>query len=326
MLSRTAEGLFWLGRYIERADNVARFVEAGRRFDAMSGASGDDGNEWEAVLIAAGSRQTFPGDITKATAEDAIPFMVADPDNPSSVQSCFAMARANARAQRGAISSDAWEAVNTAWRAAQNITPLECTPRYLARTLERMRTFTSLFRGALAATMLRDESLTFLRLGQFVERADATARLLDVKYHVLLPDDHPVGSAKDQLQWNTLLRAAGARSAYRWVYRKPVEHRLVIDLLLLNKRSPRSYQFCMNEVCAYLTTLHAGGSASQSSLALANEMRESLQADDVDAIVAHGLHEYLTNRIVGCNRLAAAISADFGFAPILAADVQVQTT
>ena len=165
--------------------------------------------------------------------------------------------------------------------------------------------------------MLRDERYSFLRLGQFVERADATARLLDVKYHVLMPSDHPIGSAMDQLHWSSLLSAAGARSSYRWVYRAPVKARLVIDFLVLNLRSPRSLRFSHEAISDELARLHVGGAHQQESLALSSGLRDDLRQASLDGIFAFGLHEYLTDMIIRSNKLAIAIGSDFGFGPIL---------
>lgn len=331
MLSRTAESLFWLGRYMERADNVARLIEAGRRFDAMSGRSGKAGdpdrseNDWGAILIAAGCRSTFDGDLTEATPAEAIRHLLIDSENPSSIRSCYSFARANARAQRGSVSAETWGAANDAWRAALALSDVDCDPRFVAGTLERMRKFSALFRGAVGSTMLDDERLRFMLIGQYLERADATARLVDVKYHVLLPDADRVGSAMDQLQWNTLLRAAGSRSAYRWVYHKPVEYRLVIDLLLLHAASPRSYRFCLDRLHELLCSLHEGSEASGESLNDIKELRDRLIQIDVEDIIQRGLHEYLTELIYHCNRLALTISGDFGFGPAPNTQAQEQS-
>jgi len=320
MLSRAAEALFWLGRYMERADNVARLLEAGRRLDSLAGKAGLGTNEWAAILIAAGCRSTYVGDIEQVTAVQAMHHLVMDPANPSSLQSCFAAARANARAQRGSITADVWLAANDAWRETRDLDETACRPRYVSDIVGKSQQFTALFRGAVSATMLRDERFGFIRLGQFIERADATARLADVKYHVLMPADHPIGSSIDQIQWNNLLRAAGSRSSYRWVYKAPVESRLVVDFLLLNTRTPRSLRFCVEEAAKELDRLHEGGAYSTHSLKAARELRDELRNTDVDAIIAFGLHEYLTNMIVRSNKLAISIGSDFGFGPIVEPD------
>ncbi|WP_158964869.1 alpha-E domain-containing protein [Chachezhania sediminis] len=325
MLSRTAEGLFWLGRYMERCDNLGRLVEAGRRFDLTGAQIDADTNEWGAILIAAGCSGTYPGEVKKATGEEALHHLILDPSNPSSVQACFAQARANARAQRGSITLDVWTAVNDAWSETRLFSERDCAPRNLPSTVDQIRQYTARFRGCVEGTMLRDERYQFLRLGQFVERADATARLVDVKYHVLMPEEHPVGSAMDQLHWNNLLIAAGARSAYRWVYRAPVQVRLVIDFLLLNRRNPRSLRHCFDNILAELGNLHSEGAYGGGSLADAINLRDELSGTEVDVVIGRGLHEYLTEMIVRSNNLAISIGSDFGFGPILTDETQAQS-
>ena len=325
MLSRTAEGLFWLGRYMERADNLARLIEAGRRCDLTGAHVETESNEWAAILIAAGCSNTFGKDPEEATGAEACHHLILDPENPSSVQACFALARANGRAQRGSVTADVWAAVNDAWAETRLFSERDYAARNLAGTVDQIRQYAARFRGAMEGTMLRDERYQFMRLGQFVERADATARLVDVKYHVLMPADHPVGSGVDQLHWNNLLLAAGARSAYRWVYREQVQYRLVIDFLLLNRRNPRSLRHCLDHILAELGNLHSEGAHGDGSLTDANALRDDMTSTDVDVIIGRGLHEYLTEVIVRSNKLAISIGSDFGFGPILSENTQVQT-
>ncbi|WP_121061182.1 alpha-E domain-containing protein [Chachezhania antarctica] len=325
MLSRTAEGLFWLGRYMERADNLARLIEAGRRFDLTGAHIETESNEWAAILIAAGCSNTFEKDPEEATGAEACHHLILDPENPSSVQACFAAARANARAQRGSITTDVWAAANDAWADTRLFSERDYAPRNLASTVDQIRQYAARMRGAVEGTMLRDERYQFMRLGQFIERADATSRLVDVKYHVLMPEDHPVGSGVDQLHWNNLLLAAGARSAYRWVYREQVQVRLVIDFLLLNRRNPRSLRHCLDQIQAELGNLHGDGAHSNGSLTHASALREDMTRTDVDFILGQGLHEYLTEMIVRSNKLAISIGSDFGFGPILSETTQEQS-
>lgn len=314
MLSRTAGDLFWLGRNIERADNVSRLVEAGRRFETLAGSHGTLGNEWTAILIVAGCRDTFPGDIEKASGQEAIHHLLLAEQNHSSVWSCFNFARANARAQRGAISTDTWLAVNEAWSFAQNLSEVDCSSKRLIATLERIRGLTAQFRGAATSTLLMDERLRFLELGRHIERADATARLIDVKYHVFLPEGASVGSGFDQLHWHSMLHAAGARASYRWVYRQAVHYKLVIDFLVLNTSTPRSCRFALTAALLQLEALHRSGSAAQTSLEAARQLCSELETVDATGIIAQGLHEYSTLLIINCNALATQIARDFGFA------------
>lgn len=313
MLSRTAEGLFWLGRYVERAENLARLLEAARRFDQISPVSEKSGNEWSAVLVAAGCRETFKGTLEMATAAEAIRHLVDDDENPSSIQACFAIARQNARAQRPAITREVWAAADEAWRETQDFGDKSLSPRMVAELLERVMRFSALFRGCVEATMLRNEAYNFVRMGQLIERADATARLLDVKYHVLLPHDREVGGSLDQLQWSHVLRAAGMRTAYRSVYRKPVQADLVIDFLVLNRKCPRSLHYCHDGIVEHLMHLVDDGTQDNGSLSEAIRIRDGFGATSSREIIQRGLHEYLTEMVALTNKMAIGIGSDFGF-------------
>lgn len=315
MLSRTAEGLFWLGRYVERAGNLARLLEAGRRFDQMSSGVDAPSNEWEAILIAAGCSNTFEGDVKKADAQDAIRHICTDDTNPSSIKACFAMARANARAQRVALTADVWDAANDGWSETRKFSDESLTPRHLSGTLDRVRQLAAQFRGSVDGTLLRDEGYAFVRLGMMMERADATARLLDVKYHVLLPSDRSVGGSFDELQWSHVLRAAGARSSYRMVYRKPVESKLVMDFLIRNAQCPRSLRYCYDRIHRHILELAEATGQGANSLSEVGSIHAELRDSKVDSIIAYGLHEYLTELIARTNRLAISIGSDYAFGP-----------
>ena len=324
MLSRSAEGLFWLGRYIERAENVARLIDAACNIDNMPQESPLPGTEWSAILIAAGCRDTFQGDIETSDGPAAIRHLLIDPQNPSSIFNSFECARSNARAQRVAITQEVWTSVNEGWREIRDVDDADCTGGGLSRVLDRVRALAADFRGAVAGTQLRNAGFDFLRLGESLERADATARLLDVKYHVLLPETQPVGGGYDQLQWNNLLRAAGVRSAYKWAYRAEVSAELVVDFLALNRQCPRSLHFCYASMCRRLDRLCEKPSRSREALGQACDIRATLSRDTAKEMLAFGLHEYLTDKIVRTNTLAQTIGADFGFGSV-AAQTQQQT-
>lgn len=314
MLSRTADGLFWMSRYIERAENLARLLEAGNRLDQMPATDGTPRNEWSAILIAAGCRDSFNGDPDSPTESyRAIRHLTIEKSNPSSILACFELARANARAQRGALTGEVWTAVNGSARRVRELTDSAMSLRSLRHFVDEVRAAAGLFRGAVESTQLRTEGYNFIRLGEYIERADATARLLDVKYHVLLPQNRPVGSSFDQLQWNHLLRAAGARAAYRWVYHQPVQSELVIDLLVLNEQSPRSLSYCFDQICRYLDLLEREGAAPTISKATATETLERMRQGDWREVISFGLHQYLTDIVKRTNTLAAGIGQDFGF-------------
>ena len=313
MLSRTAEGLFWMARYVERAENIARLLEAGRRFDGLPSPDDARGNEWGAILEAAGCKETFGRPLEEATAESAIRHLIHDPKNLSSIQSCFAAGRVNARAQRIALTAEVWSGVNDAWRETRDIRPADYSGGRLVGFIEACRARASLVRGAIEGTQLRRHGYNFLRLGQFIERADATARLVDVKYHVLLPREGRAGDAYDQLQWTHLLRAAGARSAYRWEYKKAVRYDLVAGFLILDPHSPRSVRYCIDRVHANIEKLSQTLGISPYCLDMAATLRSRLVNATAQHIIESGLHEYLTQLIIETNTLAIRIAQDFNF-------------
>lgn len=313
MLSRTAEGLFWLGRYIERAENTARLLEAALQIDQMPISSPEVGSEWSAILIAAGCRSTYPGDIERADGPAAIRHMLIDEANPSSIRNCFEAARSNARAQRIALTIEVWSSINESWREMRALSEADCSGAGLPRILERVRSLAAEFRGLISGTQLRNAGFDFLRLGEAVERADATARLLDVKYHVLLPEAFAVGGSYDQLQWNHILNAAGARTSYRWAYRAEVSAELVVDFLLLNRQFPRSLRYCYDRILRRLERLCENANFESKALFQATAMRNSLKRDDARLILLGGLHEYLTDKIERTIKLATTIGSDFGF-------------
>lgn len=313
MLSRTAEDLFWMARYVERADNVGRLVEAGRRFESLSNPQSGLGNAWTAILIAAGCKDTFGDGLETASAQAAVLHLVLDENNPSSIRSSFANARGNARAQRVAVTAGLWEALNRAWRETRVLKERDISEGNLGAFIERTRQHASLFRGEVEGTLLRNPGYWFVALGQLIERVDATARLLDVKYHVLLPDAKMPEASRDQLQWNHLLRAAGVKSNYRWVYNEPVNYERVADLLILNAQCPRSLRFCYDRIVRRLQTLSQDLYMDVPSLNQAVAIRDDLHDESATNIIAAGLHEYLTDIILMTNQLALSIAADFGF-------------
>lgn len=313
MLSRTAEGLFWMSRYIERAENVARLIDAGRRMDTLPRTDGESAQEWASVIIAAGCSETYPRPLAQADEASVAHHLIFDRDNPSSIRSCFEYARSNARAMRTAVTADVWDSVNEAWSSMRARSPAAVTGGGLSPFLDWTRAQGQRFRGAVDDTLLRDAGYGFVRLGQFVERADATARLLDVKYHVLLPDGAEIGGALDHVQWVQILRAANAQRAFRHVYRQGVRPDLVADFLILNPMAPRSLKHCYSMLVRHLDMMGVAGShpcRAQGRATLAQLME--LKIEDV---FEAGLHEFLTEFIEANNTLAVQIATDHGFGP-----------
>src|SRR5690348_691904 len=240
MLSRTADSLYWLARYVERAENIARTVLVGHWMASMARSLGNPGNEWESTLIASGCAPGYRAKHAEVTPSAVVDYLVRDPENPSSLISCIETARRNARAVRTALTVDMWNALNETWMRAREKLAEAQDAEQTALALEWVKDRSQLFSGAYNSTMLRNDAYFFTRLGTFVERADNTARILDVKYHVLLPQEEEVGGTLDYYQWQAILRSVSALRGYHWVYQDRLKPWLVAELLILRPEMPRS--------------------------------------------------------------------------------------
>jgi uncharacterized alpha-E superfamily protein len=310
MLSRTAASLFWLSRYMERAESVARTVLVAHRMANMALSLGDGGNEWASALLSSGCDPTYRARHGEVDQAKAIDFLVRDPDNPSSILSCLATARRNARAVRTALTVDMWEALNETWLQARVLKPDDLSTDRLVTFLEWVKQRNQLFSGAGANTMLRNDAFWFTRLGMVLERADNTARILDVKYHLLLPEQDGVGGILDYYQWQAILRAVSALRSYHWVYHDRLKPWLVAELLILRPEMPRSLVACTGEVEAALDCLSGQYRGRRGEChRLAGEMNARLRFGRIDDIFQTGLHEFLTDFIDDTVKLGEEISA-----------------
>jgi uncharacterized alpha-E superfamily protein len=298
VLSRTAEGLFWLARYMERAECVARILIAGHRMASLTRSIGSSGNEWESTLAATGCARAYRLKYDEVTAGQVIDFLVRDPDNPSSILSCLETARRNARAARTALTVDMWESLNDTWLELRSLGFSEEKDDRIVEFLEWVKQRSLLFNGAYANTMLRNDAFYFTQLGTYIERADNTARMLDVKYHVLLPDSNRVGGALDYSQWESMLRAVSALRAYHWVYHERLAPWMIADLLILRPEMPRSLRACYAQITRYLDLLVSdhGGKRGECHRR-AGEIEARLRYGKIDSIFQSGLHEFLTSMI-----------------------------
>jgi uncharacterized alpha-E superfamily protein len=309
MLSRTADSLYWLGRYVERAENIARIVLAGYRLASMSRSIDNPGNEWLSTLRAAGCDVSFARMHGEATAPAAIDFLVRDPDNPSSICSCYEVARRNARAVRTALTVDMWDALNDTWHQLKDFGPASFTPERVTDFLEWAKERSLLFNGAYGNTMLRNDAFSFTRIGTFIERADNTARILDVKYHVLLPSKDMVGGVLDYYQWQTILGSVSALRGYHWVYHERLKPWLIAELLILRPEAPRSLRSCLEQIALHLDLLaNAYGGERRECHRLAGEMNAKLRYGRIGDVFQAGLHEYLSEFIARIAVLGNEIS------------------
>lgn len=314
MLSRTAENLFWIARYVERAETMARLLEVGYRMAMMPSSAQGYRSEWASILAAAGSASGFAGKYGQTPRQgDVEAWLFFDRDNPASVVNCIDHARRNGRAVRTALTSEVWDALNGGWL---ELAPLSAQPRSSARlpTLcEWTKRLGAQVRGAIEGTLQRREGYDFINLGYFVERGDNTARLIDVKYFVLLPTTDMVGGSVDSYQWTTLLRAVSAYRAFHWTYGGEYTPGKIAHFLILNRASPRSLLHCLDALAHHLGRLASTHGSSTSAHAMATRMRDALAVASIDDILDEGLHEFLTRHIDENARLGAAIAGDYLF-------------
>ena len=309
MLSRTADSLFWTGRYIERADYLARILEATLRLAAIPTREGASEGVWAGAVASAGMADAFAALGSAPNERSVREFLAFAPDSDS-ITTCITRARTNARSVRTALTVELWEAINGAWNGlAEQGRPTRRDD--FVNFLEWVKTVTLSVEGASSRTMLRNDAYWFLKLGAAVERADNTARLLDVKYHLLLPEGERVGGQLDYFQWTTLLREVSALTAYRWVYRDNVKPWLVADLLVLNRQMPRSLASCQSEIVSCLELLAADYGRRGLSQRIANTRLMQFEEATIERIFQSGLHEYIQAFLDQNNRLGQAISEQY---------------
>ena len=311
LLSRVAADLYWLARYAERAENTARLLDVAARLSALPSNYGGATNEWESAMIATGGEWLFRQKYEQADRKSVIEYLAFDADNPSSIYTCLEVARRSARAVRTAITREMWEAINDAWLELRRYDASSMSPRQLAEFLSCVKEACLRFDGSAYRTMLRNDAHHFFRIGIFIERGDATARILDVKYHVLLPESDPVGGGLDYFQWSSILRSASALGAYQWVFRDALRPWRVAELLILRKELPRSIAACADSVVRYLDDLgHDYGRQGPAQRA-GRSYNAILSNTPIEGVFKEGLHEFIQRVIHENNQLSQAIEAQY---------------
>jgi uncharacterized alpha-E superfamily protein len=313
MLGRTAQNLFWLSRYVERAENMARMLEVGYRMSLTSRREGGASEHLVSMMQAAEVDETFAATGKPADVASVSHFMMFDPENPSSVYSCLLAARTNARTVRTALTTEVWETINAAWLEYSQLRPRDITGGRLQEQLARIKEVSSQFRGAMLGTILRDAGYAFSQIGSYVERADNTARILDMKYYVLLPRANLIGGDVDIQQWTLILRAASAHRSYRHIYHDRYKAWNIADYLILRPEMPRSLIFCMqwiNRMMDMLTLVYGKRLPCHDAAA---DMTAMLVGNNMDRIFANGLHEFLTEFIARNNALTESLSDSYNF-------------
>jgi len=313
MLGRTAQNLFWLSRYVERAENMARLLEVGYRMSMTSRREGGASEHLISMLQAAEMDELFAERHEVADVDTVAYFMMFDPENPSSVYSCLQGARTNARSVRTAITTDMWESMNGAWLEFSQIKPKDVRGAKLAGLLQWVRQSSHEFRGALLGTLLRDDGFAFLQAGNFVERADNTARILDMKYYVLLPRSSLIGGEIDIQQWTLILRAASAHRSYGHVYHDRYKAHNIADFLILRPEMPRSLIYCAGFVQQNLDLLAKLYGRRESCHDAMDNLLKLVEDTSMDQIFSHGLHEFLDEFIARNNTVSETLSTSYNF-------------
>ncbi len=311
MLGRTANGLYWMFRYIERAENLARLLDAGLRMSLTR--SGDGQGDWDGVLLSAGMRRAYGDTHDEVTSADAVDFLLRGKNNPSSVMNCIESARNNGRMVRTALTRECWEAMNEFWIDMKQLLARKIRQQDLPNIIGAIKQRAGLVRGAFHGTTLRNEGYNFARMGTFIERGDNTARILDVKYYVLLPSLSHVGSSLDNIQWESILRSVSAYRAFGWAYDAEVSPANIADFLILNSQMPRSLAYCYDKINSNLGYLAKQYGEKGAAHETAAATQKSLHKGSIQEIMDQGLHEFLEEFIRQNNQLGMEISEGYRF-------------
>lgn len=311
MLGKTAGGLFWMFRFLERSENTARLIEVGFRIALTRSSSADE--EWASVLRTTGCFDAYTEKYDSVVPADVIDFLLRDTENASSVMSVIDAARTNARMVRTALTREVWEVTNESWMTLKKLLAKPVKEADLPNILATIRRQSALVRGAMHGTMLRNDIFRFARIGTHLERADSTARILDVKYYVLLPSVSHVGSAIDNVHWETILQSVSAHSAFRWLNEGDTDPVKIADLILLDRRLPRSLAFCHRNVFENLEHLADDYGERMPCLDIAEDMHKRLSNRTIESVFDDGLHEFITSFIRKNNDLGTQIETDYKF-------------
>jgi uncharacterized alpha-E superfamily protein len=309
MLSRTADHLFWMARYTERAENTARMLDVRIQYSLMPQSAAAAQQGWRTILNVSELEEGFDAKYGAPNQKEVLDFMVRDPANPSSIASCLTSARENARAVRGTLTTEVWETVNTTWIEMQHQLKGGALERNPGQFLEWVKHRSHLSRGVTIGTMLQDEALSFIRLGTFLERADNTARILDVKFKFLAADTSMAGTQREFYYLAALLRSVSAFEIYRKVYRDAITPARVAALLILQAQMPRSLAACLAAVVANLKAIR--NDQSHETEQRAEALNATLQSGMIDEILDGGLHDFLTTFLAAIDDLGQRISCDF---------------
>lgn len=320
MLSRTADHLYWMARYTERAENTARMLEVNYQMSLMPQSEETAQAAWQAMLDVSELSEAFSQNYSSLTPNNVLSFMTVDADNPSSIMQCLHAARENARAVRGSITTDLWETINTTWLDAQRLVGQGALRLSPGDFFEWVKFRSHQSRGVYTGTLMRDEVFNFISLGVFLERADNIARLLDVKF---LAAQEYAGEQVDEVDeyyyWGSVLRSVSAFENYRKVYRNVIEPERVAEMLILKFNNPRSLGTCMEQVVDFLYKIRnrQSGATEHEARSMLAELRDL----EIEEIFAMDMHTFLTRFLERINLLGVSVSNHF-LMPVLVSDEQ----
>ena len=312
MLSRTADHLFWMSRYTERAENTARMLDVNYQTSLLPQSASSAQAGWEGLLSISELKPIFTKKYgAKVAPRDVMDFMVRDEQNSNSIVSCLKSARENARAVRGTLTTEVWETENQTHLEVIRMLKSGDFERDPSQFFEWVKFRSHLSRGVTAGTMLQDEAFHFLRLGTFLERADNTARLVDVKFHAAKKERSALGTDEDFdfYHWSSILRSVSGFEIYRKVYRDVIKPERVAELLILRADMPRSLLGCLNEVMNNLAMVTSDNTSETQRRA--GKLRSDLQFARIDEILANGLHAFLTQFLDRVNEIGSNLSREF---------------
>ena len=312
MLGRTANALFWMFRYLERAENTARLLDAGLRM-ALTRDLVTAEEEWRSVIATAGHRAAFEARHASYTGMQAWNFMLRDKDNPQSVLAMFGQVRDNARQSRNAVSGELWEAINDSWIQIKDLLAKPVPEQRVGEAVAMIRQAGTLAHGAIVGSMLRNEGYHYARAGTFIERADSTARILDIKYYLLLPSLSYVGSSLDTGQWDTVLRSVSGDRAYRWLNAGQIDAKGIVEFLVLDNRFPRSLAYCHSALREHLAALARIHGREGECNTLMRDADTRLADISIDKVFEQGLHEFILDFLATNSAIAQAIANDYRF-------------
>ena len=323
LLSRVADSVYWMARYIERAENVARFI--GVNLNLQIDLPLAPSQQWQPLIDTSGDAEVFKERFGGATQARVIEWLAYDTENPSSIASCLRFARENARSVRETISSEMWTQVNTMYLQIQTQRSLP-EPERMLDAFREIRMGCHLFEGVTDATMSHNEAWHFMRLGRMLERADKTSRILDVKYFMLLPSLRDVGTPYDDIHWSAVLKSVSGFEMYRKKYGR-ITPPDVVDFLVMDNEFPRAVRFCIKSASESLQSVTGTpiGAFRYRSEQLMGQLRAELDFTSVDTVIRSGLHEYLDRLQVKMNAIDNSLRDDFAVRTTPAAASQSQS-